>query len=478
MAAVALSVALACFRPVLGQVIAPETPNTPKAETAPAKIPEADEAAKKFQNRDWDGALALLEAAVKKNVDLPPAHVIMFQWFAQSNQGFLARMALERTVMNEPKDPEAFVILGNIALQERRITDAQLLFLKAQQLLGPFDKSLKRKNILEPQTISGLASVDEAREKWPDAQAQLDALLKLSPKDAMAMQRLARALFQQTKAAEALKWLRESKKADERNILTPEAALGRFYEQYGDHKDATIWMAKALEKAPEDLATRLVAAQWCLETAQLDDAEKHTVKAMTLADDERRHATEATATQVEARLLNAKVLRGLVALFRKDFKTAEKFFEDAHLQSPGNFAASNNLALALCEEKIESSGKPDPAKVNRALEYANANYQTSPRNPETASTLGWVLYKASYRDRAEGALRLAASSGNLSPDTAYYLAQVSYDGGNKELARNLLEAALKTVSFSMRPEAQSLADKIKAEPPPKDKEKPKDPNAK
>jgi len=144
------------------------------------------------------------------------------------------------------------------------------------------------------------------------------------------------------------------------------------------------------------------------------------------------------------------------------------------VQSPGNFAASNNLALALCEQVIESSGKPDPVKVNRALEYANGNYQASPRNPETASTLGWVLYKAGYRDRAEGALRLAASSGNLSPDTAYYLAQVSYDGGNKELARNLLEAAVKTVSFSMRPEAQRLADKIKAEPPPKDKEKPKE----
>jgi hypothetical protein len=60
---------------------------------------------------------------------------------------------------------------------------------------------------------------------------------------------------------------------------------------------------------------------------------------------------------------------------------------------------------------------------------------------------------------------LAASSGNLTPDTAYYMAQVQYDGGHKEIAKNLLEAALKTLSFSMRPEAQALLDKIKAEPP-------------
>jgi tetratricopeptide (TPR) repeat protein len=473
LAVVALSAVLACSRPLFAQVESPDTPVPPKAETAPATmatIPEVEEAAKEFQKRNFDGALTLLQKAVKDHVDLPPAHVIMFQWFAQSNQGPLAQMALERAVMGDPKDPEAFVIMGKIALQERRITAAELLFLKAQQLLGTFDKSLKRKEILEPQTISGLASVDQAREKWKEAQVQLEALLKLSPKDAVAMQRLAVALFQQGNAAEALKWLRESKRADERNMLTPEATLARLYEQYPDHANAVIWMNKALEKAPEDAATQLVAAQWALETGQLDEAEKHAVKGLHLADAERGPATE-------ARLLSAKILRGLVALFRKDFKTAEKFFEDAHLQSPGNFAASNNLALALCEQKDERSGKPDPAKLNRALEYANANYQANPRNPEAAATLGWALYRAGMLDRAEQALRQAASAGNLSPDAAYYLAQVGYDRGNKrdkEVAKTLLEAALKSPSFSMRPEAQTLLDKIKAEPPAKDKEKSQD----
>jgi tetratricopeptide (TPR) repeat protein len=469
-AAVALAALLAYSRPLFGQAAVPEAPSPPKAETVPSKaMPDLEEAAKKFSARDWDGALTLLEAACKKNTDLPPPRVLMFDWFRQSQQGFMARMALERAVMSDPKDPEAYVIFGNIALQERRITDAQLLFLKAKELIGPFDKSLKRKNILEPQTISGLANVEEAREQWPEAQAQLETLLKLNPKDAMAMQRLARALFQQKEATAALKMLRASKEADKQNMLTPEAALGRFYEQYGDHKNAVTWMTHALAKAPEDLATQLVVAQWNLETAQLDEAEKHSAKALKLADDARRTATEAEMPQVEQRLLSAKVLRGLVALFRKEYKNAEKYFEDAHLQSPGNFAAKNNLALALCEEKIEGGG-PDMAKVNKALEYATDSYQQNSRNSETASTLGWVLYKAGRRQQAEGALRQAAQAGNLTPDTAYFLAQVSYDGGNKDLAKNLLEASLKTVSFSMRPEAQALLDKIKAEPPPKDKD--------
>jgi tetratricopeptide (TPR) repeat protein len=408
-----------------------------------------------------------LDQAVKKNADFPPAQVIMFQWFAQSNQESLARMALERAAVSDPQDPEVFVILGNLALQERRITEAESLFLRAQRLLVPFDRSLNRRNILGQQTTSGLAGVDEAREKWKDAQTKLESLLEFCARDATAMQRLARVLFQQGKAAEALKWLRKSKEAGGQDILTPEATLARFYEQYPDHMDAAIWMHKALEKAPEDMATQLAAGQWCLETGQLDEAEKHAVKGLQLATAERGPAAE-------ARLVNAKILCGLVALFKKDFKTAEKFFDDAHFQSPGNLAASNNLALALCEQKDERSGKPDPAKLNRALELANANYQANPRKPEAASTLGRVFYRAGMLDRAEGALRRAASSGNLSPDTAYYLAQVSYDRGNKELARNLLEAAVKTASFWMRPEAQALLDKIKAELPAKDKEKSQD----
>jgi Tfp pilus assembly protein PilF len=478
LAVVALCAAWGYSRPIFGQQ--PETPvapTAPKAEAAPAKIPEAEEAVKQFQLRNFDGATKKLEEAVAKNPNLPPAHVIMFQWFAQSNQAFLARMALERAVMNEAKDPEAYIIMGNIALQERRVTDAELQFIKAHELLKSFDKSLERKEKLEPNTISGLASVAEARERWSDAQTQLEALLKLNPSDksmvATAMQRLARAHFQQKRATDALKYLRDAKAKDPENVLTPEAALARFYEQFPDHENAVKWMKLALQKAPDDLATLLVAAQWALETAQLPDADKHATKALQLARAARNITTDANAAQTDARLLSAQILRGLVALFRKDYKTAEQFFEDAHLQSPSNFAASNNLALALCEMKT-ADGKPDQPKLNRALEYANANYTAKPRDPETASTLGWVLYKAGYKERAEGALRLAASSGNLAPDTAYYLAQVAYDGGskeNKELAKNLLEAALKTTSFSMRPESEALLAKIKAEPPAKEKAK-------
>jgi tetratricopeptide (TPR) repeat protein len=470
LAQVALWAVLAYSRPLFGQIVSPEAPPaTPKAGTAPGTIPEMEEAVKAFRNRDWDRAAELLEQARKKNKDLPPPHVSSGWLSPDSEQRALAQPALERAVVNDPKDPEAFVILGNMALQERRVTDAELLFLRAQQLLGPFDQSPKWKEILESQTISGLASVAEAREKWPEAQAQLEALLALNLDDkslvATAMQRLARAHFQQEGAAKALKFLRDAKARDPENVLTPEAALARFCEQYGDHANAVHWMNGALRNAPNDLLTLLVAAQWALETGQLQEAEKNASTALAIARRENTDATAATSARADARLLGAKILRGLVALYKKEYKPAERYFEDAYLQSPTNFAASNNLALALCEEK-GADGKPDPAKLNRALQFANANYQAKPRNSEAASTLGWVLYKAGQKDRAEMALRLATSLDYLHPDTAYYLAQVASDNGSmkKEDLKTLLQAALTTKSsFSMRPEAQALLDKIKAE---------------
>jgi Tfp pilus assembly protein PilF len=487
-------------RPIFGQVV-PETPTTPEA-SATAVPEEIKEAAQQFALQNYPKATELLESARKHDPDMQPAHVLLFDWFARTNQTFLARMALERAVMSDPQDPEAYIIMGNIALQERRVTDAELQFLKAQQLLRSFDKSAKRKERMEPVAASGLANVAEAREKWADAQTQLEAVLKLKvngydvkksdpptpaeletlsklkPDDksfvAGTMRRLARAHFQQLKGdhiGKALKFLKDAKTTDPANVLTSDAALAIFYEQFGDHKNAKMWMESALQKAPNDLLTLLVAAQWAVETNQLPEAEKNATTALTLAEKAYREAPAAGIAQAEAQLLSARVLRGLIALHKKEFKTAEGYFQEAVILVPNNFAATNDLALALCEQKA-ADGTPDPDKLRKAQEYAKLNYQQKQRDPEANSTYGWVLYKSGYKGEAERLLRAAASLGNMLPDTAYYLAQVAYDNNSTkhEELKTLLKAALQTkLSFSMRPEAQKLLDKLNAEPPAKEK---------
>jgi len=385
-----------------------------------------------FQQQDYEASLASLKKAVAAHPELPPAQVIMAQFFFQSQQAAQARQMLELAVIEDPQDPEAYVVLGELALRERRLTEASLLLKKALDLLPQLAQAQRKEN-LQPRIYSGLSGVAETRGQWPVAQQYLETWLQREPKNAVAMQRLARALFQQKKAREALDQLKAAAAADPAAI-TPAAQFARFYQQVGDEENARKWMEYALQVAPKDLKTRLVAAQWALETGQVDEAKKHATVAM----------------DIDPKSLEAKLIRGVVGLFESDYKTAELYFESAHLQAPDNFAASNNLALALAEQD-------DAPKRRRALEYAQANARQYSRMPEALSTFGWVLYRAGRVEDAEKVLRQAAATGEMKADTAYYLARVLVDRNQKDPARQLLTSALASDQpFAHRDDAKAL----------------------
>jgi tetratricopeptide (TPR) repeat protein len=402
------------------------------------KQQELQDAIARFRERRWDDALKLLESACKKNPDLPPAQILMAELFARANIPGGARNSLERAVLAVPEDPQAYVILGLSNLREGRVTEADLLLTKANELLKTFAGSAKRKEQMEPAVLNGLAAVEEARERWDKAHALLEKWLRLEPKNANIMLRLARVLFQQKKAPEAFEMLRKAK-AEDRNVLTPEAQLALLYEAYPDHENAKKWMAEALKVAGNDLRTRLVAGQWGLETGQLTYAKEQASKAV----------------QLDPNSIEARILRGNVALLQRDYKDAEIYYESVVLKHPDNFAATNNLALALVEQDEE-------AKKRRGLAYAEQNVRAQDRLSEAWSTYGWALYKNKRVEEAERALRRAATAGQISPDTAYYLARVLVDQ-NKEIpeARRLLRAALESRRpFYLREEAQSLLDQL------------------
>jgi tetratricopeptide (TPR) repeat protein len=427
---------------------------TPAATTA--QSPEVTEALNKFKSRDFEGAAKLLKEAAKKNPDMPPAWVIMAQLFLQTNMGQNVRNALERAIVETPNDPEAYAFLGEIAIRERRIAEARLLYDKASGLMAGFKGSAKRKDNLQPRIHAGLATTDEAREDWAAAQKELEAWLKLDSKSTAALLELAKCLFQQKDVDGAFKKVKEAKQLD-KEVLTPEATIAQYYWQAGDQPNAKTWFVAALTAAPRDLNTRLVAAEWAFQTLQMEEAKRQA----------------AAALQLDAKSLRAKLLCGVVALFQKDYPAAELYFESANRQMPNEFAASNNLALALAEQK-------DPAKRDRALQYAEVNVRQYPdvrqnqRSAEAYSTYGWVLYKLGRLDDAEKMLR-QATAGNFTAETAYYLARIIADRGGRDAdARSLLEGALRTTApFAQKDDAKELLDKLtKAEKPAKAADKP------
>ena len=107
----------------------------------------------------------------------------------------------------------------------------------------------------------------------------------------------------------------------------------------------------------------------------------------------------------------------------------------------------------------------DPAKKQRALDYAEANLRDNKNNPDALSTLGWVHFRRNEFDQAGLALDQAvkAAGGSLhDADTATYVAHVLHQREQDREAKAILEPLLKTDRpFSMRPEALELCEKLK-----------------
>lgn len=427
-----------------GALSSPDTPQSTgvaQVSDGAQNIPEIQDGLKALQNNDIEGALKKFEEARKTHPEFSPAELMLAKLALQinpQNNGPAARLLIERCVKNNPTDPEAYIFLGDYNLGNGSVTEADLLFIRAGTLLKNFQGNAQRKSAMIRQFNAGMAMVLERRGNFEQAKSYMESYLKSDPKNVGAMQQLARINLNMDKIDDAIAMLNRAKEID-KNILTPEAIVAMFYQQKGEKNMAATYMAKALQKAPNDLNTLLAAAQWF----QMNN---NITQAITHADN---------ALRIDPKSEAAMLLRGNFALIKKDYAKAIEMYNKILTNSPSNFAATNNIALALCETK-----KPEDLK--RAVEYAGVNAQRFSRQPETFSTLGYVLLKNGNVDESLKYIQqsLQLSGGRMSPDTAYYLCAALNAKGNpdgikqaKEILSKTLEA---TPSFNMRPEAEKL----------------------
>jgi len=413
-----------------------------KAVSDDSQTKEITNAISRFRDRDIDGCRAVLERAKSTNPKLPPPGVMMAMLWLSVNQLVPARAELEDTAVKFPADPEPYLMLGDLAFQERRITDSAVLFDKATQLTVAFTENPKRKRDFDIRCNAGGSAVAEARKQWDKAREHLAKWLELDPDNASAHQRMGIVLFQLGKEQEALAEFREARKLDEKAVQ-PELALARLYDDAKKRDTARKLIEAAIKASPNDAAVHLAAAQWYLGQNDLE-------KAKTSAE---------TALKLDVRSLEGKVVRGAIARVARDYKAAEQFFNEAHVQSPGNFPASNSLALVLIESDDKDSRQ-------RAMEMAEANVamhrENSPQQVNALTTLAWVYYKLGRREDAEKILEQISRNNALTTDGAYYVAKLLADRGDKDRARKILEEVLDNEPmFATRPDAVDLLTKLK-----------------
>lgn len=395
----------------------------------------------RFRERDIDGARVILERIRSEDPKLPPSGVLMATLWLSVNQVGPARMELDRTAAVEPDDPEAYLVLADLAFQERRVTDSAVLFERATELTAKFEGNAKRKRDFLIRCHAGQAAVDEARERWEDALGEIQKWVDIDPDSASARQRMGTVLFRLDRLGEALENFREAKKLDP-TLRQPELMLASLHDQAKQPEEARALVEEAVKAAGDDIAVRVNAANWFL----------------VHGDTEAARENAAAALEIDAKSLDARLVMGTIARVTRDFETAKRCFEDAHTQSPRNYAASDSLALVLAE----SEQKDD---LQRALELAETNFAMVKENQQlqiaAASTLAWVYYKTGRMADAERILTQIAQNNALTADSAYYVARILVDKGDKPQAKRILEQVMANDPvFANRGFAEELLDSL------------------
>lgn len=407
---------------------------------------EVSDAIEQFKQGAFLECRNLLKSAREKDPQIPPDGVLMARLLFTANQAGLARSELERTVQEEPTDPEPYLLFGEVAFNERRFADAELLFQKAYGLISKFTSNPYRKNTMLKRALSGLAGIAETREQWSDAAKFLAPIIKADPKDAQNTTRLARALFEQDtnlgdgmdKEAEAYQLLIKLWEADPTGTRRPEITMGSLYQAAGKRQISANLMKKASTQDKEGLQTQLTVARWALGTGDLDLAQTCSDRAESIAP-----------TSVEA-----KLVAGLTARYKQDHEKARKVLEAAHLQSPSNLAALLQLAVVLAESNSE-------ADQRTALEYSQMAVRIysdmgQPTGREAAVTSAWILYRQGRQNEAQLVLQKALAGGKVSAESSYYAARIIHQS-NPDVAKKLLETALQGDGvFPARNEAETL----------------------
>lgn len=415
--------------------------------------PDVDRAIQRFKNTDVQGALEFLQQAKKKYPKLPPSELSMAKLHIFNRDGQSGRAWLEETVTKHPDDPEAYLLLADLAFTEQRTTESSALFDKAAALVEKFTENEKRKKNFDIRVLAGRAAVYERRQQWQQANDLLTKWVALDPESSAAHTRLGVTLFQLGKPADAYAQFAKARELQP-DAPNPNILIGQLYMQLEQKEKANNDAAKAkaafdsakssFEKAyAEDAkneATARAYAEWLVQQNDLANAKKVAVAL-------RKDAPES---------VSALMLDGIVAKMQGDLKGAEEALTQVLVVDPNNAGARNLLALILSE----SANLTDQ---ERALGHAQNNAERFPQNSQTNITLAWVLFKLGRAEEAKAILQRGIQAGGMNADSYYLIAKILVQQNQKEQARRALSEMLQKAGsgmFMYRKEAEALLQEL------------------
>lgn len=415
-------------------------PSTTVPSSASAvNLPELEAATLAYKKGKLQDCIDLLNSARERAAEsgageLPPTDLMLARLYMNDGQVAKGRALLEKVAVDHPGHPELYLLFGNLALSERRLTDAMLHFERALSGSIPDKWSPEQLTNLRRESHGGQARVSELREDWFRAQAALKEWSLDDPGNANVRDRLGAALFMLGREKEAYEQFQTAARQDSK-MNPAEVSMAVMYARQRDFSTARQIFDASLKKYPSD---GRVAYEYAAMLLLDNDAET----AKVYADKAAEQGIETTDSLMQ---------RGYIARQLKQFAAAETHFSRVLDKAPSHFEAMNQLALVLVEQD-------DKTKQQRALQMAEMNVRRFPESSFALSTLGWVLYRLGNKQRAEQALRLAANKPSMRTETLYYLMRVLWENGHKDDAEIIADRAREAFDqpglFVLRDEAK------------------------
>jgi tetratricopeptide (TPR) repeat protein len=420
------------------------------------------------------------------------------------------RKLVDGVLAAEPSNPGGLFVKAKVDLADNKLDDAiQSLrsaidvrpdWAEAHFLLGTALRLAGQRSAARTELARALeidASLTEARRVLAEVHADLGEheyaveegrrYLQQRPDSVETRVRVAQSLVLLGRLDEALSEVNQI--PEDKRDETVEFALGRIYTAKGDNQKARGLLLKALEKRPnhpeilrgllqieekmgkreeslariqkavadnpDDAKLQQLASVVALAQGKVDEATKALERAIEIAPDDmtsyqqladlyvRTGRTSQTIEIYEKALERQpnqpRIHHFLGVLYEYGGKPdqAVTHYEEAIKLSPDLAESKNNLAYLYAE-----SGK----NLDRALDLAQDAKALMPDDPNTADTLGWVLYRRGVPSAAIGYLKEAEAGVKAEDATLgiirHHLAQAYEASGDKENAKTTLDRAI------------------------------------
>jgi tetratricopeptide (TPR) repeat protein len=408
------------------------------------------------QNR-IDDAISTLLHATRADPQSAQAHYYLAVAQLQNKQPTLAQSELQSVLTLQPDFSSARILLAGIKLDSGEMKAG----------MSDLDRIVATKpNILEPYITRSVLQAQQG--ETSHAEKDLLPLLDQFPeaKDrALTYRALAWVMFNRNDYESARRFLQQSSQSQPDS---PENLylLGLTY--IAEKKFDTAFMAidHSLKTRPNWAEGYAVGGELAAIAGRKPEAEVYFQKAVSLnpqlisawqglgvvlsADSKYDGALDAfgRVAQLSPKSGSAYLDIAQVQDLRGDWQQAQGSYRKSLDLEPTNIVAKNNLAWSYAEHE---------GNIDVALGLAQEAHQAKPDDPEICDTLGWIYLKKNAPGEAVQAFKRSVTLMPHNPAYSYHLGMAYLQAGEKQKARQQLEATVHMESAStVIPDAKKL----------------------